>query len=529
MGLAPAPKFALVKMKIVASAKTTPSRGRAQRSKTWMKLWPKVAIATCATTMMKKVTAKGRSTFTRRNSACSANAPLTLLTMNQPMVPVKAFRPAGRMLPRNPNAPRLSTIMGTPNFGPHDESTQCVSDPRALPRTMARNVSAKLRPNTATPSTPPQTVANSRFGESQVQKRSNGFPWRSRSEMYSTPPGSTVATLSPYSPSRTGTCCSTSWTDCIGASPSEGPKPAGTPEVYGWISIPSNARFAPPRGAPAGRDRDPRNRHQGRSDSRARARGSADDGPRRSPRHARAGRAAYPPGCGADRGRAPAQPDRLPVRGHRDLGRARAEPDRRGREAARPHRPALAACQRRPVRALARRRLRPGSEGGARPGRAEAGDRGPDDAPARGLPAAGDLLVRRRAGPDAQGRRPGRRRRRRDPAFRAHSRVWRGLGEVRLRARVQQGAARRHPLRRDRRRPLEVRGDDGGGDDPPGHGRPCDGLAHDRHALLQQRLRVPADQQPQAGEHAHGHQPSRQRDAAGAVRQLSHPARTHEG
>src|SRR5919108_1790529 len=37
--------------------------------------------------------------------------------------------------------------------------------------------------------------------------------------MYSTPPGSTVATLSPYSPSRIGTCFSTSWTDCIGASP----------------------------------------------------------------------------------------------------------------------------------------------------------------------------------------------------------------------------------------------------------------------------------------------------------------------
>src|SRR5213076_1288819 len=69
----------------------------------------------------------------RLTSASSAKAPLTLLTMNQPMDPVKALRPAGRMLPRKPNAPRLSTIMGTPNLGPQDDRTQWVSDPSALP------------------------------------------------------------------------------------------------------------------------------------------------------------------------------------------------------------------------------------------------------------------------------------------------------------------------------------------------------------------------------------------------------------
>jgi len=96
--------------------------------------------------------------------------------MNQPIVPVNAFKPAGRMLPRKPKAPRLSTIIGTPNFGPHDESTQWVSDPSALPTTIATAVCQKLRPKTATPRTPTKTVANSRFGDSHVQNRSIGLP-----------------------------------------------------------------------------------------------------------------------------------------------------------------------------------------------------------------------------------------------------------------------------------------------------------------------------------------------------------------
>ena len=124
IGLAAKPTFALLKMKIVASANTMPSRGSAQRSKTWMKLWPRVAIATCATTMIRKAIEKCRLRLISPPSAWRANAPLTLLTMNQPIVPVNAFRPAGRMLPRKPNAPRLSTIIGTPNFGPHEESTK---------------------------------------------------------------------------------------------------------------------------------------------------------------------------------------------------------------------------------------------------------------------------------------------------------------------------------------------------------------------------------------------------------------------
>jgi len=145
--------------------------------------------------MTRKVSQKGR--FRDGNRACSAKAPLTLLTMNQPKAPVIVFRPAGRILPRKPKGPRLSTIIGTPNFGPQDERTACVSEPSRLPTTMAVAASHMLRPKSVIAMMPTKMVANSRFGESQVQKRSMGLPWRSRCGMYSTPPGSTVATLSP--------------------------------------------------------------------------------------------------------------------------------------------------------------------------------------------------------------------------------------------------------------------------------------------------------------------------------------------
>ena len=112
-----------------------PNKGRDQRSNTWIRLCPNVATATWATTITRKVSQKGRFADGRR--AWSAKAPLTLLTMNQPKAPVKALRPAGRMLPRKPKAARLSTIMGTPNFGPHEETTAWVSEPRRLPMMIA--------------------------------------------------------------------------------------------------------------------------------------------------------------------------------------------------------------------------------------------------------------------------------------------------------------------------------------------------------------------------------------------------------
>src|SRR3954453_21771226 len=137
-------------------------------------------------------------------SAESANAPLTLLTMNQPMLAVNAFRPDGRNVPRNPNAPRACTICGTPNFGPQLDSTPWDSAPSAEPSSTPSAVSQNPPPNTAIGSTPTYTVANSRFGDIHVQNRSSGRPWRSRSGIISMPPGSTANTSSPYSPSRTG-------------------------------------------------------------------------------------------------------------------------------------------------------------------------------------------------------------------------------------------------------------------------------------------------------------------------------------
>jgi hypothetical protein len=123
------------------------------------------------------------------------------------------------MLPRKPNAPRLSTIIGTPNFGPHDDRTACEIDPSAVPMMMAVAACQRFRPRKATAMTPMNTVANSRFGDSQVQNIWIGLPCLSFKAMYSTPPGSMVATLSPYSPSRTGTCFSTSSTLCTGLPP----------------------------------------------------------------------------------------------------------------------------------------------------------------------------------------------------------------------------------------------------------------------------------------------------------------------
>jgi len=45
--------------------------------------------------------------------------------------------------------------------------------------------------------TPTNTVANSRFGDIQVQNSCNGRPCRSSSGMNPAPPGSTAATFAP--------------------------------------------------------------------------------------------------------------------------------------------------------------------------------------------------------------------------------------------------------------------------------------------------------------------------------------------
>jgi len=72
-----------------------------------------------------------------------------------------------------------------------------VTPPMALPSTSASAASQKPRPKPATPSTPTKIVANSMFGELQVQKSWSGRPCRSFSGMNSAPPGSTSSTRLP--------------------------------------------------------------------------------------------------------------------------------------------------------------------------------------------------------------------------------------------------------------------------------------------------------------------------------------------
>jgi len=112
--------------------KTTTRNGNDQRSNACTRLWPKNATATCTSTMIK------RQIFVfQPSSAFSANAPLTLLTANQPMPATTALMPAGRMLPRKPNPIRDSTICGTPNNGPRAASAPIDKEPSALPSRMA--------------------------------------------------------------------------------------------------------------------------------------------------------------------------------------------------------------------------------------------------------------------------------------------------------------------------------------------------------------------------------------------------------
>ena len=160
----------------------TTRTGKAYRSKTWIRLYPRKATASCATTTISRHSTSGRWV-----SALSASAPLTLFTANQPMPATRALIPAGMMLPQKPNPRRLSTICGTPYVGPLVDRMPWVMEPSVVPIKIARNVAQKLRPKKTTPMKPTKTVANSMFGEVQVQKSCSGRPWRSLSGMNSAP------------------------------------------------------------------------------------------------------------------------------------------------------------------------------------------------------------------------------------------------------------------------------------------------------------------------------------------------------
>src|SRR5262249_18341535 len=106
--------------------------------------------------------------------------------------------------------------------------------PSAVPSISATAASAKPIPKNATGRKPTKMVANSRFADIHVQKSWSGLPWRSRSGMYSMPPGSTATTRSPYSPSRIGTPSTPDSSVAIGLT---SPSPKGTRVA---ASIPSN-------------------------------------------------------------------------------------------------------------------------------------------------------------------------------------------------------------------------------------------------------------------------------------------------
>ncbi len=188
-----APGCALLRATTHAMTNTTVSTGNAYRSKACTRLWPKNAITICAMTTMTRHSAFGIPL----NSALSANAPLTLFTANQPIPATSELMPAGRMLPRNPKPLRLITIWTSPCCGPHDDSTPCEMDPRALPSTIASTDCQNPSPKYSGPRMPTPTVANSMFGEVHVHSSWLGRPWRSSNGMNSTPPGSTATTRSP--------------------------------------------------------------------------------------------------------------------------------------------------------------------------------------------------------------------------------------------------------------------------------------------------------------------------------------------
>ena len=107
--------------------------------------------------------------------------------------------PAGSTLPRYPNGRRLSTICASPRSGPQLVSTPWETAPSALPITIAATACQNVRPKKSTAMIPTKIVANSMFGDTQVQNICDGRPCRSASGIGSAPPGSTAVALLPYS------------------------------------------------------------------------------------------------------------------------------------------------------------------------------------------------------------------------------------------------------------------------------------------------------------------------------------------
>jgi hypothetical protein len=79
-------------------------------------------------------------------NSCSASAPLMLFTANQPTPAMMALSPAGRIFPMKPNPVRLNTIWHRPSLGPQVDRMPCVSEPAAVPMTIASTHCQNVRP-----------------------------------------------------------------------------------------------------------------------------------------------------------------------------------------------------------------------------------------------------------------------------------------------------------------------------------------------------------------------------------------------
>ncbi len=90
-----APGWPLDSIQTDAIRKMITSTGKAYRSNTWIRLWPRNATTIWTSTMISRQATSGM--WVRE---FSASVPLTLFTANQPMPAVTELIPAGRTFPQ---------------------------------------------------------------------------------------------------------------------------------------------------------------------------------------------------------------------------------------------------------------------------------------------------------------------------------------------------------------------------------------------------------------------------------------------
>ena len=175
--------------------KTTTRKGKTTRSKACRKLWPRNAIAIWATTTISRQSLSFGSCVEGEGAAHAvdrepADAGHDRVEPRRQRVAEEAERDPGQDHLRHaglgPRADRKPWRLSRGRF------------PARWPGWPSHGLAEE-----ETAITPTNTVANSILGDTQVKNSRIGLPWRSSSGMNSAPPGSIVAILSPYVPSRT--------------------------------------------------------------------------------------------------------------------------------------------------------------------------------------------------------------------------------------------------------------------------------------------------------------------------------------